>query len=127
MTHPLREIGDRLVALCQANDARTCLDELYDPGAVSIEAMAMPGADGAAVTGVDAIKAKHDWWEATFEVHDASVEGPFPHGDEKFAVIFQIDATNTQTGQRDTSKEVAVYSVSNGKIVREEFFYAVDG
>lgn len=127
MTKSAQQIGERLVALCQVNDTGTCLDELYDSGAVSVEAMALPGTDGAAVTGVEAIKAKHAWWEAAFEVHDASVEGPFPHGDDRFAVIFQIDATNKENGQRDNSKEVAVYSVANGKIVREEFFYNMGG
>lgn len=127
MTKTVSEIGERLVALCQSNDTRTCLDELYDPAAVSVEAVAMPGSDSAAVTGVDAIKAKHEWWESTFEVHGVGVEGPFPHGADKFAVIFQIDATNKETGARDASKEVAVYSVANGKIVREEFFYTMGG
>ncbi|MEO1492967.1 MAG: nuclear transport factor 2 family protein [Pseudomonadota bacterium] len=127
MTKSVKEIGDRLVALCKADDARTCLDELYDPAAVSVEPMAMPGAGSASLTGLDAIKGKHDWWENTFEIHDFEVEGPFPHGDDKFAVIFRIDATNTETGERDNSKEVGVYHVTDGKIVREEFFYSMGG
>ena len=126
MTQRISEIGNRLVELCKTDDSQTCLDELYDPNAVSVEAMAMPGAESAAITGIDAIKAKHAWWEATFEMHDASVEGPFPHGDDKFAVIFEIDATNKETGARDQSKEVAVYHVADGKIIREEFFYTMD-
>jgi ketosteroid isomerase-like protein len=123
MAKSIQEIGERLVELCKADDARTALLELYDRDAVSVEAMAMPGSDSAEMKGVDAIKGKHDWWEATFDVHSAGVEGPFPHGDDRFGVIFQIDATNKETKERTNSKEIAIYTVEDGKITREEFFY----
>jgi ketosteroid isomerase-like protein len=70
------------------------------------------------------VRQKHAWWYGAFEVHDAGVEGPFPHGDDRFALIFDIDATNRATGERTRMKEVAVYHVRDGRIVREEFFYA---
>jgi ketosteroid isomerase-like protein len=47
---------------------------------------------------------------------------PFLHGDDRFAVIFDIDATEKATGQRMPMREVAVYHVADGRIVREEFF-----
>jgi ketosteroid isomerase-like protein len=56
------------------------------------------------------------------EVHSAEVEGPFLHGDDRFAVIFDIDATDKASGQRMPMREVAVYHVADGRIVREEFF-----
>ena len=39
----------------------------------------------------------------------------------------KYDLTNKQSGQRFQMEEVAVYQVSGGKIVREEFFYAGPG
>lgn len=125
MPKTVQQIGERLVELCKADDTRTGLLELYSRDAVSVEAAVMPGNDSAAVTGVEAIKGKHDWWEATFDVHSAGVDGPYPHGDDRFGVIFEIDATNKETRERMTSKEIAIYTVAGGKIVREEFFYTM--
>jgi hypothetical protein len=115
--------AEKLVAHCRAHTEAQGLDELYDPGAVSVEAVAMPGG-GRETRGVAAIKGKHEWWNAAMEVHAASVEGPYLHGEDRFAVIFGFDATDRKTGDRTKMQEVAIYSVDgDGKIVREEFFY----
>lgn len=122
----MRATADKLVAYCRANDTLTGLGELYDPGAVSVEAGPAPGTDSAETRGVDGIRGKHEWWESNFEVHSATVDGPYPHGDDRFAVIFEIDTTHRESGERSQMKEVAVYTVdAAGKIVREEFFYAM--
>ena len=121
----VQKIGERLVALCRADDTKTCLDELYHPDAVSVEAGVMPGMDSAETHGLEGIRGKHAWWEGAMEVHDAKVDGPYPHGDDRFGVIFEIDCTNRDTGERSQMKEIAIYHVADGKIVREEFFYGM--
>lgn len=121
----LKEIADALVAHCRNGTEAEGLATLYAPAAVSVEAMAMPGSDSPEARGVDAIRAKHDWWNRTMEVHSGSVEGPFLHGASQFAVIFEADATNRETGERMAMKEVGLYEVADGKIVREAFFYAM--
>lgn len=123
MSKSMREVADRLVELCRAGDDATCLAELYHPDAVSVEAACMPGSDSREAKGLDAIKGKHDWWNSTMEMHDASVDGPYPHGDDRFGVIFEMDVTDTTTSERMQMKEMAVYHVADGKIIREEFFY----
>jgi hypothetical protein len=50
------------------------------------------------------------------------VTGPWPH-DNRFIVGFQIDVTNKPSGRRMYFDEVGLYTVENGKIIREEFFY----
>lgn len=120
-----RAIADTLLTLCNENREREGLDTLYAPDAVSVEAMPMPGSDSAEVVGVDGIKGKHDWWYASFEVHEAGVEGPFMHGDDRFAMIFSMDVTEKASGERSQMREVGVYTVAGGKIVREEFFYTM--
>lgn len=120
----MTETAEKLISYCRAHKEAQGLAELYDPDAVSVEAMEMPGSGSAEIRGVDAIRGKHDWWNANFEVNEQTVEGPFPHGDDRFAVIFEMDTTNKQSGERQTMKEVAVYTVDGrGKIVREEFYY----
>jgi hypothetical protein len=50
------------------------------------------------------------------------VNGPFL-GDNQFAVQYTFDATFKPTGQRSQMTEMALYTVKDGKIVKEQFFY----
>ncbi|MEO1309931.1 MAG: nuclear transport factor 2 family protein [Pseudomonadota bacterium] len=120
----LKAIAEKLVAHCMAGTEEAGLTELYAADAVSVEALPM-GDMGAEAAGLEAIKGKHDWWNNTMEVHSADVKGPYLHGDDQFAVWFQIDATDKTTGERSEMSEVGVYTVKGGKIVREAFFYAL--
>ncbi len=117
----LTDIANELVAGCREGRASANLDKLYAPDAVSVEAADMGG--GRETKGLAGIHGKHDWWESAHIIHGATVEGPFVHGDDRFAVIFGMDVETKETKERMQMREVAVYHVADGKIVREEFFY----
>lgn len=118
----LKEIADELVAGCRENRARANLPKLYAANAQSVEAADM--GNGTTVTGIAAIDGKHDWWENAMTVHASKVGGPFMHGEDRFALIFDVDYTENSSGKRSQMQEVGIYHVAGGKIVREEFFYA---
>ncbi len=118
----LKEISEELVAGCRENRAKENLAKLYASDAVSVEGQDYAGM-GRETHGVEAIRGKHDWWEGAHEVTGASVSGPYPHGDDRFAVIFEVQGKVKETGESFDMKEVGVYHVADGKIVREEFFY----
>jgi ketosteroid isomerase-like protein len=115
------EIAKKYVELCQAGKNEECLEALFAPDAVSVEAGGPPGMDRQA-TGLEAIRAKSKWWRENHEIHKAEMSGPYPH-DDRFAVRFNYDITNKPSGNRMTMDEVGLFTVENGKIVREEFFY----
>ena len=117
----MMQVANELVAGCREGRERANLDKLYADNCESVEAADFGG--GRSVTGIDAIKGKHDWWEGAMELHDLQVSEPMPHGDNRFAIIFEMDVTTKETGKRDQMCEVGVYSVADGKIVKEEFFY----
>lgn len=118
----LEEIANELVKGCRENKAKENLGRLYAKDAVSVEPRAANGMEREA-RGLDAIRAKHDWWEANMEVTGGSVSDPMLHGDDRFAVNFGVQGKDKSSGQTFDLDEVAVYHVKNGKIVREEFFY----
>ncbi|MEQ9325169.1 MAG: nuclear transport factor 2 family protein [Polyangiaceae bacterium] len=118
----MKEVANKLVAYCKEGKNLECVDELYGEGIESVEAAAM-GDQGRTQKGIEAIRGKNKWWVENHEVHSANVEGPWPHGDEKFAVRFTYDVTNKPSGNRMKMDEIAVYTVDGGKIVKEEFFY----
>ena len=72
--------------------------------------------------GKEGVIGKNKWWVDNHVVHSSSAEGPYPQGD-RFIVRYQYDITNKQSQQRMKMDEMALYSVKDGKIVREEFFY----
>lgn len=120
----LLEVGTQLAEFCRTGQEAKALETLYAPEVVSVEALAM-GEGGREAKGLDALKGKHDWWFGAHEVHALEVEGPFFYGEDQFALTFAMDTTVKETGERSQMKEVGVYTISDGKIVKEEFFYGV--
>jgi ketosteroid isomerase-like protein len=117
-------VGQQLVELCRQNKPVEAIDKLYSPSIVSLEAQESPSMPQR-MEGIDAIRKKNQWWEQNHQVHNAEVEGPYPHGN-RFIVRFKYDVTATggpMAGQRMNLEEAALYTVKDGKITQEEFFY----
>lgn len=119
------EIANRYTAFCKEGKSTECIDTLFAEDAVSVEAGVPPGMERTA-NGRAAIHGKGKWWVENHIVHKAEIEGPFPH-DDRFAMYFVYDITQKASGKRITMKEVALFTVKNDKITREEFFYQMGG
>ena len=118
-------IAHELVALCRAGRNSEAIEKFYEPDIVSVEPVGneqMP----AEMSGIEAVRRKNAWWEANNEVHAVQVNGPFL-GDDQFAVQYAWDATFKPTSQRLQMTEMALYTVKDGKIVHEQFFYHMPG
>jgi hypothetical protein len=118
-------VAQELVSLCRAGRNLEAIDKLYSPKIVSIESVGseeMP----AELSGIDAIRQKNEWWFQNNEVHKAEANGPFV-GENQFAVQYTFDVTFKPTGQRTEMSEMALYTVKDGKIVREQFYYNMPG
>jgi ketosteroid isomerase-like protein len=119
-------VGKKLVELCKQGKNVEAMDTLYSPDIVSVEA----GSSGnmpAKMEGIAAVKGKGEWWEANHEVHKAEAEGPYPNGD-RFVVHFKYEVTakaGPMAGKRFVMDEAALYTVKDGKITHEEFFYSM--
>ncbi|HVT04937.1 MAG TPA: nuclear transport factor 2 family protein [Thermoanaerobaculia bacterium] len=121
----IKQVGDKLVELCKQGKHLEAIDAIYDKNIVSVEAMSGGPDMPAEMHGIDAIRGKNEWWLANHEVHSGDAKGPYVNGD-RFAVDFNFDITpkvGPMEGKRHTMQEVALYTVKDGKIVREEFFY----
>jgi ketosteroid isomerase-like protein len=119
-----QQIGKTLVDLCNQGKNMDAIDSLYSKDVVSVEARGGPDMP-AESKGIDDIRAKNRWWTDNHEVHSGKAEGPYPHED-RFAVRFVYDVTpknGPMEGKRFQMDEVGLYTVKDGKIVREEFFY----
>ena len=114
-------VAEELVSFCRAGRNIDAINTLYSPDIVSVESMSseqMPREQ----KGIEAIRQKNQWWADNNEVHSAEVDGPFV-GEDKFATYYKFDVTFKPTGKRELMEEMALYTVKDGKIAREEFFY----
>ena len=122
------EIGKKLVELCKKGENIKAVDSLYSPNIVSIEPMSGPNMP-ARQEGIKAIRGKNEWWLQNHEIHSHEVKGPWANGD-RFTTYFKYDITGKggpMAGKRMTVEETGLYTVKNGKIVQEEFFYDMGG
>jgi hypothetical protein len=116
------EVAQTVIGLLRSGAAHDVERDWLAPGIVSVEGV---GAS-MAWSGKKAVLDKYRGWEADHEIHDMRIEGPWV-GATGFALKYWIDVSQKSTGQRHQMEEIAVYTVQNGKIVREEFHFAVGG
>ena len=118
------EVAEKVVELCRKQAWHEALDTLYAKDIVSVEASGMRG-QSPEKRGIDEVRGKTDWWVQNMEVHNVKVSGPFVAHD-RFVVQYDIDVTDKDSKKRMQMSEVGVYTVKDGKIVREEFLPLAD-
>ncbi len=116
-----QQVAEKLVAMCREGKNREALEELYADNCTSRE---MPGMPNDFVEGKSAITKKSEDWHATVEeFHSGEISDPLVGGDY-FSCTMKFDITFKDRG-RSQMEELCVYSVRNGKISSEQFFYTM--
>src|ERR1700751_2141867 len=112
------EVAKKVVELVRKQSWYEALD-LYDDNIVSMEAYSA-GGGSPETRGKDGGRGKIDWWVNSMEVHSFKASEPFV-GHDRFVVQYDADVTEKESKQRRQLSEVGVYTVKDGKILREEF------
>lgn len=115
------DMGKKLVEMYNRGEFEEIEQAFWSPKIQSIEG-STPAGPGKMWTGAKNVKAKGAHWMSQHTIHGTSAEGPFV-GSTGFAVRFKMDVEVNATKQRIMFDEVGVYTVKDGKIVREEFMY----
>lgn len=115
------DVANGVADLCRSGKNLEAVDRYYADDIVSVESATSPGMPQE-MRGIQTIRAKNQWWLENHEVHSAEVNGPFIGGDQ-FALEFKYDVTMKSSGQRFQLNEMALYTVKDGKIVKEHFYY----
>jgi ketosteroid isomerase-like protein len=113
------QVARKVVELCRKQAWHEAIDTLYANDIVSVEARTMDSSSPE-TRGIEGVRRKVDWWLENMQVHDAKVTGPFVAHD-RFVVQYDTDVTDKNSKKRMQLSEVGVYTVKDGKIVREEF------
>jgi hypothetical protein len=112
------ELAKAFATMLAEGRDREAAETFWAEDVVSREAMDGPMA---VTRGRAEIFAKHDWWGANNAVHGVTVAGPFVNGDQ-FALRFSMDVTPNGEA-RAQMDEIGLYTVRDGRIVEERFFY----
>ncbi|MEO8926277.1 MAG: nuclear transport factor 2 family protein [Caulobacteraceae bacterium] len=113
------DVANDLVAMCKQGKFNESGEKHWADDVLSVEAGGAPNPE---VRGKAAVKAKGEGFMSSHEIHGVEVEGPYVNGDQ-FVVRFKMDMTPKASGQRMSMDEVGVYTLKNGKIAEERFFY----
>lgn len=95
---------------------------LYAPGMVSVEG------DGTQTVGKEQVIRKSEIFQNGVNFHSQDLRGPFFLGDAnansgQFGVYFALEFSPKAGGDRRRHEEVGIYTVTEGVVTREEFFY----
>jgi hypothetical protein len=111
--------------LCNQGKHFEVMRTMYAPEMVSVEG------DGKETVGKEAVIHKSEVFQGNNAIQSQDLRGPFFCGDAnansgRFAVYTSITFTPKAAGsggEPRTHEEVGLYTVKNGVITREEFFY----
>ncbi|MEO7960440.1 MAG: SnoaL-like domain-containing protein [Ginsengibacter sp.] len=116
----IEEIATQLVEHCRKGEFKKAQKELFADNAVSIEPEATPAFEKE-TKGLSAIMEKADKFDSMVEeMHSMDVSDPLV-ADNSFACTMTLDVTMKERGHM-IMKELCVYEVKDGKILKEEFF-----
>ena len=115
------DVANDLVALLKAGKFEECGEKYWADGVVSVEPGGPPGMDRVA-RGKPAVEAKSQWWADNHETQNVEIEGPYIN-DDQFTCRFKMKVKVKASGQIMDMDEHALYTVKDGKIVEEKFFY----
>jgi ketosteroid isomerase-like protein len=113
------EVAKAFTLLLSEGRTQEACETFWAEDVVALEDMPGPMAR---LQGAAAIAEKGVWWVSNHEVHGTRVEGPWVHGSQ-FAIRFTFDLT-PKGGARTSMDEIGLYTVAEGKITEERFFYA---
>jgi hypothetical protein len=113
-----KDIAEKFTAALKSGKFEEA-ESFWSDDVASFEAMDGPMRE---VRGRDNVHAKGEWWTGNHDVHGFEASGPYVNGDQ-FALRFKIDVTPKASGQRMQMDEVGLYTVHNGRITEERFFY----
>lgn len=113
-----KDVAKEFTDLCKAGNFEAAGNKFWSEDVVSVEPM--PG-EMHRMQGRKALESKGKWWSDNNEVHGVKVEGPFVNGDQ-FTLRFEMDVT-PKGKSRSKLVEVGLYTIKNGKIAEERFFF----
>jgi len=112
-----REVAEEYVSLCREERfGDPAMRGMFAPDVVRVETVGGKLVESRG----DEIWANSADFTDTVDVRGVSVGGPYVGEDDRFAIRFSMDVVDRATGRPGTITKVCLYTVRDGRIVREE-------
>ncbi|BDS09497.1 nuclear transport factor 2 family protein [Aureispira anguillae] len=115
-----QEVANRLVELCREGNYDQAIKELYAPDIVSVEPEGTPNR---IVKGLEAIAKKGEQFQSMLEKVNSNVVSDPVVAENFFSCAMLLNVNMKGVPVPVDMHEICVYTVNNGKVVREEFFH----
>lgn len=116
------QLADDFLSLIRSGQAVAAAEKYWAVDIVSIEPEDSTEHVPAIVTGFDAARDKLNRWLGHSAMEELSIDGPFITGN-RFALFIDMLIKRRATGEREPFSEIAIYTVRDGKIIEERYFY----
>lgn len=115
------EIAKKLIAYCKEGQWEQAYKELYSPNIKSMEPTAEGGWD--TVEGMDGLAKKAEQWHNMVSgFHSSEISEPLV-ADNYITCVMKTNLTFKGQNEPTQMDEICLYTVKDGKIVVEQFFY----
>ena len=115
-----QEVANRLVELCREGKNEQAVNELYSPEIVSIEPEGTPNR---IVKGLAGIAEKGAKFQSTIEKFNSNFVSDPVVAENFFSCAMLMNVQMKGVPVPIDMDEISVYTVKDGKIIQEEFFY----
>ena len=116
------EVARDFTAMLRQGEFVAARERFWAADVRSIEPHDLPDGIAAEVSGIDAARAKTMRWFGTRRIHDLSIDGPFVTGDQ-FALFLDMMIVPQPGGADQPFTEIAIFTVRDGRISEERYFY----
>ena len=118
----LVDIANDYAALVAAGEPLVAAEKYWADDIVCFEPAQNQSSEPAAATGKATAIARLTQWLEANAMSELLIDGPFITGDQ-FALFIDMEITRRATGTREPFSEIATYTVRDGLIAEERFFY----
>lgn len=118
----VQDVARDFTALLRQGQFEAAGDLYWADAVTSVEPADLPTGIPAFVSGVEAARDKARFRFGTGRIDDLGIDGPFVTGDQ-FALFLDMLITDPASGSAQPFTEIAIFTVRDGRIIEERFFY----
>ncbi len=116
------DVARDFTALLRAGQFEAAGEQFWADNVTSAEPADLSGRVPAFVSGIEAARNKIKARYGAGRIDDLGIDGPFITGDQ-FALFLDMLVIDPASGKAQPFTEIAVFTVRDGRIIEERFFY----
>ena len=116
------DVAHGYTAMLRLGQFEAAGERYWANGVTSVEPADLKIGIPAFVSGIEAAREKARFRFGTGRIDDLGIDGPFVTGDQ-FALFLDILIIDPASGSAKPFTEIAIFTVCNGRIIEERFFY----